>query len=352
MSIEHQPVAVGYAGLGKYARQSHIEPQLQDPNAYIQGLHDIDGAALLEVAHRSAPWADTTTDWATFVNSPRIDAIYALTPDAFHTSQLLDLVKANKHAFVEKPLADTLDDYSLLRPALLNTPENIVISSCHPRRFDPPFVSTRRLLEDRQQLAAAFGLPLNTDFGPVRNFQLNLNYSRPSRDDMHRSFAVDHLPHEMDIVSYFFGLKGIAHAASRLNQKLQFDVEMLREDGIALRFQGNRLQSGQQYREDWHIGFDGDIVLSVDAHLGTIALTQNGEAIGVPWAESKIAQMFKTDYDRRFQDLNRHFIASVRGIKQPYVSRAELLMNTAVGLALEETVQAVSISEDGYIRFL
>lgn len=351
-------VNVGYSGLGKHAEWSHIKQQAADPNAAIKSLYDTDGYRLTMmqpyVSHGMLVQdaaIDTDDPWNRFVTDPELDAIYVITPDRFHTQQLLDVLAAGKHAFVEKPLADTWEDYERLKEALQVTPEDIVISTCHPRRFDSPFMNTKILLEDRELLAASFGLSLNTDIGPVKSFSLALNYSRPTKTGLHTSFASDHLPHEVDTASHLFGLQGLSYAVSHVNEELAFDVEAVREDGIELRFTGNRLQSGKQYCEDWKIGFENGVVLSVDAHTGSVALTDNDRPIGGTWRpqNSRNGYMFITDYDRRFDALNRNFIASIQGKEASYITRQEMLMNTVVALALQEVDKPVTISADGEV---
>lgn len=347
-------VNVGYAGVGKHAEWSHIEPQLNDPHASIQALYDIDNVRSAAIRDRLIPGVRLAADWDSFVGSTEVEAIYAITPDRFHTPQLLDILAAEKHAFIEKPLADTWEDFEKLRTALLSTPEDRIISTCHPRRFDPPFVNTKRLLDDRALLASVFGLAWDTDFGPVQSFELSLNYSRPSKSNLHTSFASDHLPHEIDTASHFFGLQGLTHAVSRINEELAFDIEAVRDDGIKLHFQGNRLQDGKQYREDWKVGFGEGVALLVDAHTGEIALTERDRVVGRVWQPqtSEGRYMYKTDYDHRFEELNKHFVASVRAKESPYLSRNDMLMNTVVALALQEVGRPAAIAVDGSVTWL
>lgn len=345
-------VNVGYAGVGKHAVWSHIEPQVTDLNASIRVLHDLDTKRLEKVGLYH-PGARLTSDWEELLASSDVDAVYAITPDRYHTAQLLDILSVRKHAFVEKPLADTWQDYWQLRGALLATPEDVVVISCHPRRFDPPFVNTKRLLDDREMLAATFGLSSGADFGPVRSLALNLNYSRPSKTGLHTSFASDHLPHEMDTASHFFGFQGLRYAVSNVNRELEFDIKAEREDGIALHFRGNRLQDGTQYHEDWQIGFDEGVQLSVSAHTGEIALSEKGRPIGpVQRPQDGDLPLFVTNYDNRFDALNRHFISSIMGNEAPYLSRNDLLLNTVAALALQEVGKPVAISADGNINSL
>lgn len=61
-----------------------------------------------DVAHR-APGAKILTDWRKAVNDPKIDLIDICLPDNLHYEVAKAALKAGKHVFCEKPLADTAD---------------------------------------------------------------------------------------------------------------------------------------------------------------------------------------------------------------------------------------------------
>jgi len=251
---------------------------------------------------------------------------------------------------VEGPLATTWEDFERLQATMAATPDDLVISTCHPRRFDQPFVNTKYALDHRLMMAALFGLPAATDFGPVRGLSIRLNYPKPLKTDQQTSFAFDRLAHEIDTASYFFGLEGLSHAINVVNDQAAFEVRATRKDGVWLNFQGNRNHEGRTGREDWRVYFDEGVQLAVDAAVGSMALTQYQRPIGIGPLYN--LELFKTSHDRRFALLNRRFVSAVRGEKAPYITRQEMLMNTAVALAAQEVDRPVSISAEGQVRQL
>jgi predicted dehydrogenase len=342
-----EPISVAYIGIGDHAEQSHLALPVRPREARVVMLSGIDHAQLNDIQHRYAPAATTTLHWEDVMDNPEVQAVFIATPDELHTSQLLAAVQAQKHALVDKPLATTLDEYQLLKNGLyVANEQGLVISTCLPRQFDPPFVHTKMLLDNRDKLAQLFGLPPDTDLGEVTHFALNLNYSPPVRQK-HESFALDHLPHEIDTASYFFGVSGLTRAVSHINELQQFDIEAEREDGIRLRFRGNRLQPTKGWREDWRIIFANHSQLSVHADTGIVSLNYQGARFHELPLNQAGRPVFVTDYTKRFGDLNRHFLRSVVGQETPYLSVREMLLSTVAALALRETGKPVSISADG-----
>jgi len=340
---------VGFIGAGRHADWSHLEQLVQVGGVRIGALADLDAERLTEIKQRyELTGADTTQRWEDIVEHPDLDAVFVMTPDNQHTEQLLASVEHDKHAFVEKPLADSWRDYTRLASGLVIAErKGLIVSSCHPRRFDPPFVNTKQLLDDRQLLAATFGLDPNIDLGPVTALGINLNYSRPARTGLHTSFLSDHMPHEMDTASHFLGISGLRRAVSTKNEELEFDIDAMREDGVRLRFKGNRLQEETGWHEDLEITFADGSTLAVDAHTGEIVLTRNNRPEHRTPTDEEGKLLFKTDYDERFLRLNTHFIRSLQRQETPYLTRREMLMNTVVSLALQDVYRFVSITADG-----
>jgi predicted dehydrogenase len=354
MSIETINIGVIGAG-GSHAMRSHEEYLAQLPHNHLAVLSDISEHSAQAAAGRFAPDAHTTTYWEELVGDSSVDAVLVMTPDKWHTMQMAAAIANNKHVLVEKPLADSWEDFEIVKASLaVAHDKGLVVSSCHPRRFSRPYVETKRLLDDDALLAETFGLHKDHHFGAVSSFNLNLNYPRPSKTGLHTSFASDHMPHEIDTASHFFGFAGISRAVSRRNNELDFAIEAERDDGIKLQFTGNRLQDQPGYREDWHVTFEDGTVFSVESHEGAIQLQTAGQTINRQPRDAHGQPLFKVQYDEHFTALNRHFVESIAnpGKEIPYLTRQELLMNTVVGLALQEVDKPVSIDTDGTVTKL
>lgn len=75
-------------------------------------LYDVSEEAMkysqLKVSGATKP--ETTRDLNELINSPDVDVVLLATNHAFHASQGVQALQANKHVFIEKPIALTLQD--------------------------------------------------------------------------------------------------------------------------------------------------------------------------------------------------------------------------------------------------
>ncbi len=76
---------------------------------------------------------------------PRVQAVILCTPHTQHAAQIVQAAAASKHVFCEKPLCLTLAD-ARAAVAACNA-AGVVLGVGHERRFEPPILELRRLLE-------------------------------------------------------------------------------------------------------------------------------------------------------------------------------------------------------------
>ena len=76
-----------------------------------------------------------TTDLATSLAVPEIDAVVLATPTPLHAAQAMQCLRAGKHCMVEIPMADNLADAERL--VALQRETGLVAMAGHTRRFNP-----------------------------------------------------------------------------------------------------------------------------------------------------------------------------------------------------------------------
>jgi predicted dehydrogenase len=64
---------------------------------------------------------NTYTDFRELLNNPEIDAVVIGTPDHWHCKIMVDAVNAGKHVYVEKPVANTIEEANLMVAAAEKT---------------------------------------------------------------------------------------------------------------------------------------------------------------------------------------------------------------------------------------
>jgi len=323
---------VGIIGVGKHSEQSHLEFLVGLENCQIAAIADLDQSRMGELSDRFELNARQTTDWEEVVGASDIGAVFIMTPDRLHTPQLVAAVAAGKHVFCDKPLADNAADYHRLDSALEEAADiGLVVTSCHPRRFDRPFVRAKELLGDMALLSETFGVDGALDLGRVTGFDFTFRYHEPTKEGLHESLMFDHLNHEVDLANYFFGMSGLQKVVKLYDSATRYGVSGIRNDGIELSFRGNRGLKSHIYQEDMRINFERG-ALAMDAHHGTAALDYEDK----PTMQHSSAE-YKTDYDERFLKTNEHFLRAIRGEEAVYLTADELRMNTLAAITLHNS---------------
>ena len=262
------------------------------------------------------------------ITDERIKAVMICSPDEFHLEQIKMSLEAGKHVFCEKPLlvpGQRIED--LIRCFELAKDRGLVVTTCHPRRFDPPFVWLKGLVTNDST---------ESRYGKVVSFDFDLSYHEPSnpwKND--RSLLLDHLNHEVDLMNFLFGIQGF-DAWKLYDSHDRYEVSGKRDDDITFNFRGTRRLKQHVYPEWCRVRFErGEFYL--DLMLGRAFLSDHDEK------SVRAISDLKVDYDFRLRLIMRDFAVSIAG-GEKYISNTEMLMNTEVGLILQNNgIQRVSV---------
>ena len=103
------PLRVGVIGVGGIAQMMHLPTLAERPDLFtIAALADISEKTLNAVGDRYGV-ATRVRDYRELLGRPDLDALLVFTSGC-HRDAMLDLVKSDKHLFVEKPLAYSLKE--------------------------------------------------------------------------------------------------------------------------------------------------------------------------------------------------------------------------------------------------
>lgn len=86
-----------------------------------------------------------STDVGQAIHDPNVDAIFICTPHNSHASLVAQALSANKHVFVEKPLALNLEELEQVQAAVEASPDRCLMVGFN-RRFSPHTVQLKRWL--------------------------------------------------------------------------------------------------------------------------------------------------------------------------------------------------------------
>jgi myo-inositol 2-dehydrogenase/D-chiro-inositol 1-dehydrogenase len=133
-------VRVALIGCGRIARLSHLANLLADPRAELVALADTDAGALA-VAGRAAPRAEPFADLRKLFEMARPDAAVIALPTASHADGVIAAIESGAHAYLEKPIAATLDEARAIHRAWKATA--LVGRIGFNARFNPLYAALR-----------------------------------------------------------------------------------------------------------------------------------------------------------------------------------------------------------------
>jgi predicted dehydrogenase len=102
-------VRIGVVGCGRAAASLHVPALARVPGTAIVALADCDPARLRELASR-CEGAAAYANYQDLLHDDRVTLVAVCVPAALHAEVATAALRARKHAFIEKPLALTLDD--------------------------------------------------------------------------------------------------------------------------------------------------------------------------------------------------------------------------------------------------
>ncbi len=319
--MKKQVINVGIVGLGEHMIRAHVKHLALMKNVLILKYFDpnteADTSCFEQLIHQPI-----RTDFEEILKDEQIDVVFIGSPDKYHTEQLLRCVEAGKSVFCEKPMAINMEERFILRDALKIAKEKgLVVSSCHPRRFDPPFVWLKEKLNDR--------VWVEENFGKITDFNFDFWYHKVTDEwKKDRSLLKDHFGHEIDLYRFLFGASHTWVAKALFDGYDKYKVVGMAEDKNFpdFIFTGYRSLDESVYQETVTIkGAKNALVMQLNT----------GEYF---WMKDFIQGDFpKINYEERFTLVNENFINAVLKKTEPYLSHKDMLVNNIHSIELLPT---------------
>lgn len=311
---------IGLVGVGDHCLQSHVAPLARI--ADIVAVTDPDPAAIERVRTVTGTVPAAVPDvWETDV-----DLVIVANPAQFHLDAVRRAVDTGIPTMVEKPLVTSAWELTELESLLARRDTNLV-TTCHPRRFDPPVL----WYQDNKTRFA-------DKLGPVVAVNFDFSYHAPSKAGLHTGLLADHVSHETDLVNFLFGRTG-ATLTRIVDTELRYTVAGLRDDNVAVHFAGTRMLTSRRYPEWMTVRHAGGQVV-VDLSNGHVAVRDDNTG------EERSERGDPTDYQARFLRLASHLLDVVAGKTVCYLEDADLRFGATVGAVLTEQAH-VAVREDG-----
>lgn len=159
------PLRVGVIGVGGIAQMMHLPTLAERPDLFtIAALADVSEKTLQAVGDRYNV-AARVKDYRELVGRSDLDALLVFTSGC-HRDAMLDLVKSDKHIFVEKPLAYSLKETEEVVAAARGRKGQLMVG--YHKRFDPAYLRARDAIRGMRELRYAEVTVLHPDDSGAR----------------------------------------------------------------------------------------------------------------------------------------------------------------------------------------
>jgi predicted dehydrogenase len=129
-------VKIGLFGCGHLGK-IHLRLALSNPSMKVAGIYDTNAEVLDACAKEFG--VQTYTDPIQLMEDS--DAVLIVTPTLTHYKIAADAIKRGKHAFIEKPVTESVKEAKSL--LALAHEANVIVQVGHVERFNPAFLSAR-----------------------------------------------------------------------------------------------------------------------------------------------------------------------------------------------------------------
>ena len=180
------PVGLAIVGLG-YWGPNLLRNAWEVDGARVVAICDPDDRAL-EIHGRRYPDVRRTREFGDVLADPEVDAVLIATPVRMHHEMSLQALRAGKHVFVEKPMAQSSEQCQELMDAA--TERDLVLMPGHTFLYSPPVRKIKELLDDGE-IGELF-------FGTFSRVNLGIHQSDAS-------VVRDLGPHDFSMLLYWLG---------------------------------------------------------------------------------------------------------------------------------------------------
>lgn len=181
-----KPVRVGFVGVGALVTKQHLPNCAKNPRFAVTAACDLDAPRLDQYARRyGVPY--TTPRYQDLLARPDVDAVVVAVNPSQHPIIAAAAIEAGKHVYVEKPLAESLEES--LKLGELARRKGVRLAVGYNRRFAPA-------MQDLQQIIAGDTGPLIMSYRMVDD-----DRDRPA-SYRGRLRIVDELCHVFDVFNW------------------------------------------------------------------------------------------------------------------------------------------------------
>lgn len=320
---------IAFVALGDHALQSHLKHFIGMEGIEIVGGFDPSDKSFVRAKDEYGLDLKRYASYDEMLADGNVDGVVIGSPDRAHLEQLEAAVLAGKHVFCEKPLCNSEEELPRLQASFeLAREKGLIVTSCHPRRFDPPYVWLKENIDS-----------LTERFGKALELKMDFTYHKSSEDKAHLhngSMLKDHFNHEIDYLHYVFGECDF-DARKLHDEHDRYYAVGARTDGLMFSFGGTRRLDTKTYAETIDVRFErGSVHIdtydprrsSIYDHHKAKDDFESIEGIGI------------TDYETRFRQINENWRDAMNDLVPNYLTEQEMMVNTYMSVVLPKQNKA------------
>lgn len=314
-----KPIHLGFIGCGEHAVRSHAKVVIDQPELFeITAVFDINPVAMKTITqlNRTAKIYNATSV-KDLLEQEDVEAVVIATPPPFHLEAMQLAIIHKKHILCEKPLWDIAAKNKQGRDAVQRAESNgLVLTSCHPRRFEPEYIDVLQRLDGFVDC-----------YGALKEIAFSFFYHKTSKAwRKEDSLLLDHMNHEIDMVNFLLGQNSVT--LNKLSDTYDYyQVTGAREDGVNLIFSGSRRLTNKIYRNELKLTFDrGRVTVLIILKGGVI----NSTILKENFNTGKRIEQSKQERSVviPFYGIMKNFALTIRGKAKNYLTPSEIIQNT------------------------
>ncbi|HUH28969.1 bi-domain-containing oxidoreductase [Gelidibacter sp.] len=206
-------INIGFIGAGSFA-QSYLIPNVKTAGASLDTVVTTKGITSKNVAEKFG-FNHTSSNADDVMENPQINTVFIATPHNSHAQYAISALKANKHVFVEKPLAMTPEELKDVEAAYKEADVALMVG--FNRRFADVSKAIKKAFENLTE-PVFVNIRVNAGFIPKEHWTQN--------PEIGGGRIIGEMCHFIDLMQYFTDsapIKVYAECINTTNEKLKAD---------------------------------------------------------------------------------------------------------------------------------
>jgi predicted dehydrogenase/threonine dehydrogenase-like Zn-dependent dehydrogenase len=203
---------IGVIGAGNFTKMTML-PALKDTGAGYKTIASAGGVTGTALAKKYG-FSESTTNYKAILNDSDIDLVLITTRHDKHAAMVAEALAANKHVFVEKPLALNNEQLQEITDAFQNNSANRSLTVGFNRRFSPHAIKIKQMIGDAPMNVIA---TMNAGFIPMSVWIHDMSIGGGR--------IIGEACHFIDLITYFTGsrVKSVCMNAMGVNPEENTD---------------------------------------------------------------------------------------------------------------------------------